>query len=163
MKMVKCKKCGKIYPKDISNCPECFQKNKKYVSKGRKIAGIIIIVFGLILFISAIISWNDNSVGDYEGSSQSQTISDNGSADNKQETKGKVNYENFEKIENGMTYEQVVKIFGEEGEILSEADMGIGDEYATAIYCWYDWTGVANCNVTFQGGKVIAKAQIGLK
>lgn len=74
----------------------------------------------------------------------------------------KVNYENFEKIQNGMTYEQVVEIFGKEGKVLSEVDVGI-EEYATIMYYWYDDTGIANCNVTIQGGKVVAKAQVGLQ
>jgi hypothetical protein len=26
MKMVKCKKCGKVFPMNMSNCPECFTK-----------------------------------------------------------------------------------------------------------------------------------------
>ena len=76
---------------------------------------------------------------------------------------GRVNYENFEKIENEMTYEQVVKIFGEDGKVLSQTDVGLGEEYSSIMYYWYDETGIANCNVMFQGGKVIAKAQVGLK
>ena len=28
-KMIKCKNCGKVYPINLSNCPECFAKNKQ--------------------------------------------------------------------------------------------------------------------------------------
>ena len=164
MKMVKCKKCGKIYPKNLSNCPECFEKNKKYISKGRKAFGTLCIIFGIITIFSVAVNWDDNSLNEHESSSQSQTTSQNNSSEIKQETKGKVNYENFEKIETGMTYEQVVQIFGEEGKVLSESeiDIGIGEEYSTIMYYWYDKTGIANCNIMFQNNKVVSKAQVGL-
>ena len=81
---------------------------------------------------------------------------------NNDEPKSKVTIENFNKIETGMTYEQVCDIFGEEGTVASEVDIG-DDQYKTTIYYWYDDTEVANCNVTIQGGAVVAKAQVGLK
>ena len=69
----------------------------------------------------------------------------------------------FNKITTGMTYRQVVEIVGVEGELMSEVDIGYS-EYATRIYCWEgNGTAGSNANVTFQGGKVISKAQIGLR
>jgi hypothetical protein len=62
----------------------------------------------------------------------------------------------------GMTYSQVVQILGYEGEIVSETDLGFGSEYRTVIYVYYGRTTGANANFTFQGGKLFAKAQIGL-
>jgi predicted nucleic acid-binding Zn-ribbon protein len=76
MKMIQCKKCGKIYQKNLSNCPECFEKNKKYVSKGRKALGIIIIILGFSLFFSAVINWEEAPSDDY-GSSITTTNSEN--------------------------------------------------------------------------------------
>lgn len=73
-----------------------------------------------------------------------------------------VTLENFEKITTDMTYEDVCDLFQKEGTILSEVDIG-EDEYKTQIYYWYDDTGVANCNITFQGGYMVSKAQVGLK
>lgn len=70
----------------------------------------------------------------------------------------------FNDIQNGMTYEQVCEIIGDSGELLSEVDLGIGSEYATEIYVWEGHGGLgANANVTFQGGVVVSKAQIGLR
>lgn len=70
----------------------------------------------------------------------------------------------YNQIETGMTYFQVCDIIGGYGEVLSEVDLGIGSEYATEIYMW-EGEGItgANANVTFQGGKVTAKAQFGLE
>jgi hypothetical protein len=69
----------------------------------------------------------------------------------------------FDKIENGMTYEQVTQIIGGPGEVLSEVGQK-GDQFYTIMY---SYTGEgqlgANANFTFQGGKLQAKAQMGLK
>lgn len=61
-----------------------------------------------------------------------------------------------------MTYEDVCELFQEDGKLSSEVDIGM-DDLKTQIYVWYDETGIANCNVTFQGGYMVSKAQVGLK
>lgn len=70
----------------------------------------------------------------------------------------------FNEIKNGMGYQEVFDIIGSRGEVLSEVDLGLGDEFVTMMFQW-DGEGTlgANANVTFQGGKVIAKAQFGLE
>ena len=75
-----------------------------------------------------------------------------------------ISLEEFNKIETGMTYEEVCAIIGGEGTLSSSVDMGIGAEYKTEIYQWTGHGSLgANANVTFQGGKVMSKAQFGLK
>jgi len=60
-----------------------------------------------------------------------------------------------------MTHEEVVAIIGNESELQSEAGDG---EYKTQMYTGKGEKGLgANANVTFQGDKVEAKAQFGLK
>lgn len=74
-----------------------------------------------------------------------------------------ISLEEFNKIETGMTYEQVKEIVGSDGTLTS--DVSVGDEkYHTQIYMWYGnkITG-GNANITFQNGKVVGKAQVGLK
>jgi hypothetical protein len=69
----------------------------------------------------------------------------------------------FEKIQTGMTYEEVVKIIGTEGELMSEVGEK-GTEYYTVMYSWDGEKGFgANANATFQGGKMMSKAQFGLE
>lgn len=78
-------------------------------------------------------------------------------------SEGSITLAEFEKIKTSMTYGQVVNIIGGEGQTVSEVDLGIGKEYATKICQWDGWGSIgANANVTFQGGKVAAKAQSGL-
>lgn len=75
-----------------------------------------------------------------------------------------ISLEEFNKIETGMTYQEVCKIIGGEGTLSSSVDMGVGSEYKTEIYQWSGEGAIgANANVTFQGGVVVSKAQFGLK
>ncbi|MDR9792745.1 DUF3862 domain-containing protein [Aeribacillus pallidus] len=79
------------------------------------------------------------------------------------ENKPTISKAEFDAIKNGMTYEEVVKIIGSEGEVMSETGEA-GTDLHTIIYSW-DGEGEigANANFTFQGGKLQNKAQFGLK
>jgi hypothetical protein len=80
-----------------------------------------------------------------------------------EEKKGVVTKEKFEQIKDGMTYEEVVKIIGAEGNLVSESGEK-GTPYHTAIYEFEgDGSFGANANFTFQGGKLINKAQFGIE
>lgn len=67
----------------------------------------------------------------------------------------------FGEIESGMTYEQVIAIIGSEGTVLSEVGKK-GEKLHTVMYKW-DGSGFGSANATFQDGKLLSKAQIGLK
>ncbi len=68
---------------------------------------------------------------------------------------------NFNRLETGMTYSQVVEILGKEGEELSSNDIA---GYKTVMYKWDGEAGWgSNMNVMFQNGKLISKSQFGLK
>ena len=76
----------------------------------------------------------------------------------------KISLEEFNQIETGMNYEQVVGIIGVEGTVMSETDITGDGQYKTTIYSWEGEGSIgANANVTFQAGKVVSKAQFGLK
>src|SRR5690242_11917409 len=72
---------------------------------------------------------------------------------------------NYSRLKTGMTYSQVVNILGKEGTELSSSEIaGI----KTIMYQWYGdgLTGNvfgANMNVMFQNGKLVQKAQFGLR
>ena len=93
-----------------------------------------------------------------------QTYSIFGSNAVSQDNPPTISLEEFEQIQTGMSYQEVFDLVGSRGELLSEADLGLGDEYYTAIYSW-DGEGAlgANAIVTFQGGYVTSKAQSGLE
>ncbi|WP_238322927.1 DUF3862 domain-containing protein [Gorillibacterium massiliense] len=69
----------------------------------------------------------------------------------------------FDKIENGMSYEEVSKIIGGPGEILSEVGQK-GDDLYTVMYMYEGKGSIgANANFMFQSGKLQMKAQFGLE
>ena len=70
-----------------------------------------------------------------------------------------LSYNNYMKIKNGMSYEEVTEIFGDEGELTSSA--GYGD-YSLKYYTWQNFSGSKIVVVGFENNKVIAKSQIGL-
>lgn len=136
-KLMTCKDCGAQISKSAKVCPHCGAKRKP--SGWRVFWGTILLFVGIFIFVGAI--------GGNGGSAKS-------------EVQG-ITAEKFNAIETGMTYDDVVNIIGSEGELSSQVDIG-GDEYKTEIYVWYGAVPGSNANVTFQGGKVVAKAQLGL-
>lgn len=70
----------------------------------------------------------------------------------------------FNAISTGMTYQEVIDIIGSAGEILSEVDLGLGEEYFTQSRKWDGEGSIgANAIIQFQNGKVVTKAQFGLE
>jgi hypothetical protein len=69
----------------------------------------------------------------------------------------------FNKIETGMSYEEVCNIIGSTGILLSEVDLDMGAEYNTKMYMWESSNSLGNASITFQGDKVTMKTQFGLK
>lgn len=75
-----------------------------------------------------------------------------------------ITLEEFNAIQTGMSYDEVFEIIGGRGEVLSETDLGLGDEYISIMFTWEGEGSIgANANVLFQGGKVSSKAQFGLE
>lgn len=69
----------------------------------------------------------------------------------------------FKEIKNGMSYEEVVKIVGGEGEVQSEVGEE-SDQYYTVAYSFQGEKGFgSNVILMFQGGKLNTKSQAGLK
>jgi hypothetical protein len=64
----------------------------------------------------------------------------------------------FDRIRDGMSYEEVAKIIGASGEVLSSSDVA---GYKTIMYSWTNSNG-SNMNAMFQNGKLTQKAQFGL-
>lgn len=144
MVLKKCKECGtEVSSKGI--CPKCGKDQRNFFIKHKVITFMLIVIFSMV-----IIGINENKNG--------ELITTGTEATQKYE---KLNLEKFNKIETGMTYEQVVAIIGEEGTVLSESEIS---NIKTIIYSWYGKGSIgANANITFQNGKVISKAQFGLK
>ena len=71
-----------------------------------------------------------------------------------------VSLANFNRLQTGMTYQEVVSILGSRGELISSSELA-GTK--TEMYQWEGTSLGANMNAMFQDGKLISKAQFGLK
>ncbi len=70
-------------------------------------------------------------------------------------------YSNYTRIQNNMTYSQVVEILGNDpGELTSTASSG---GYTLSYYTWQNSSGSKCIVIGFENGKVCAKTQYGLK
>ena len=75
----------------------------------------------------------------------------------------------FNKIEEGMSYREVVAIIGVEGELQSRhtipGEEGVSDPVTTEVYQWsgVGGFGTAAMNVTFKNDAVKSKTQFGLE
>lgn len=66
----------------------------------------------------------------------------------------------YNKIEEGMTYDKVVEIVGGDGEAISESG---ADDAVTVVYIWHGTDGISNATITFYNNAVFSKAQTGLQ
>jgi len=81
-------------------------------------------------------------------------------------TQGVVNKSEYDLLENGMSYEEVSRIIGSPGEEMArnhiEGVPGVMKSVETVMYSWQNSDG-SNMNATFQGNKLVTKAQFGLR
>lgn len=102
-------------------------------------------------------TWKNDDGGNISVMLQGDKVTNKAQAD-LQSMDAKVTLDKYNKIKNGMTYDQAKTILGE-GQLTSETEiMGTKDQ----IYDWINFDG-ANMNVTFENGKVDSKAQFELK
>jgi hypothetical protein len=123
------------------------------------LAGII----GAPLSLAPIIASADRKSSPPKASQDSgrvaQQADQNVSSTAKREGAG-VTMENYNKLQTGMTYEQVVSILGEEGKEMSSNDIA---GYRNVMYMWKaGGFSVGNMNAMFQNGALIQKAQFEL-
>lgn len=154
MAMKKCKECGNDVSTQAESCPKCGAVLKKKTGcLGYIGAGI------LILFVLGVIGSLMN---------ESTTSSSKPEAGLKIPSLGKqiVTFDEYQKIQNGMSYSGVVSIIGAEGEEMSRNKIdgvpGVMNSVETIMYQWVNSNG-SNMNAMFQNDKLMQKAQFGLK
>ena len=144
MAMKICKECeSEVSSKGV--CPKCGKDQRNFFVKHKVITFLlVVIVLGAIV----------GATGENNNNNTTQTGT---TVTQKQE---KMTLEKFNKIETGMTYQQVVDIIGEEGTLSTESSYG---SQSMKVYYWYASNGISNATVSFMNGNVTAKSQIGLE
>ena len=155
MAMKKCKECGNEVSTKAESCPKCGAVLKK------KTGCLTYLVTGfLVLIILGVIGSLMNE--------QTTKSSSKPEAGFKMPSIGKqiVTFDEYQRIENGMSYKQVVGIIGAEGEEMSRNKIdgvpGVMESIETVMYQWVNSNG-SNMNAIFQNDKLKQKAQFGLK
>ncbi len=136
-------------------------KSAKSGSKSRWIlAGALILslIAGAVIFVFLVTG--ENKPGFRLGKTPLPSSPSRGVPEYKGTPEG-ITLEEYEKIQNGMTYEEVVEIVGGPGRVLSGYGTPGAEDYAI-IYGWVGEEKDGNATVTFHNGRVTAKRQQGL-
>ena len=145
----KCRECKADIPTDAKVCQFCKSKQWSWFSR-HKIITIILIIFLIGILASLWGKWKQINT------TKNTQIVEEGEI-KKDVT---ISADEFNKIKSGMTYKDMTEIIGGEGEVISEWEIG---NIKTTMYkfngSWF-WS---NANITVQNGKVMMKAQFGLK
>ena len=137
--------------------PPLPPKNKSFLARGCLIAAglffLLVLLVGILAPDRADTPTSPGAVTDVSRSAKHERDS---AAD---EAPPSVTMANFNRIRNGMTYAEVVSILGQPTQELSRTEVA-GIE--TVMYQW-DGGFMANMNAMFQNGKMVSKAQFGLR
>lgn len=141
----KCKYCLSDMPSKAKVCPTCRRKQKHTA------LGITLLIFGISFAGCEMIGMLGNN-----SSAIHSTTSEKTSYSQKQY----VTIDDFNFIEPGMQYEDVVKNIGYEGSVMSESQV---EDIITTLYYWYGENGISNISIIVQNGVVLSKSQVGLE
>ena len=144
-KMKKCKFCQIDIPKKAKVCPNC-KRTVKGPGCLTFVAAFIIVLGVASAIIIGTIGQNDFIQKSVSGVSDASEY---------------ITMEEYNKIDTGMTYEEVAEIVGSAGEVTVQSETG---NIKIVMVTWYgNGTAGSNANVTFTNNEVTAKAQVGLK
>ncbi|MBS5886193.1 DUF3862 domain-containing protein [Clostridium sp.] len=152
-KLTTCKTCGKEIARGVKKCVHCGKKQGNFFLRHKILSVLMVMV--LIGGIAAA-TGGKNETSDDESSTATNSSQENEKKPDKKED-SKVTYENFLSINMGMTYEEVIGLFGEGKEVSSSS---IGDIKST-VYTW-NGKGISNVTLTIQNDIVTSKGQVGL-
>lgn len=157
--LVNCKVCGKEIAKDAKKCVHCGADQRNFFSKHKILTGILaLFVIGII---GAAFSGRDDSPA--TPTSASPTAQSQNQEQTEPKNKPTISKAEFDKIQGGMSYEEVAEIIGGPGEVMSESGSK-GDQFHTVMYTYQGEGSIgANANFLFQGNQLQNKAQLGLK
>lgn len=151
MAMAKCKECGHEVNTSAQSCPNCGASLKK---KNSNYLGFFVFLIFIFIVIGIL---NGSFYRSPSKPSSGLTLPSFGEQI--------VTYDEYQRIQDGMSYREVVAIIGVGGEEISRVHMdgvpGVMESIDTVMYQWVNSNG-SNMNAMFQNDKLISKAQFGL-
>lgn len=159
MALILCSECGKEISDKAGRCPNCgapvttnaqnYQTIPNYgahvTDKNKKSSQLVmfLLIFAFCCIAGLIIMF---------------VLDEGGTPHNNSEQY--ITLDEFNQIQVGMTYDEVVEIIGSEGTVMSTSTFM---DTTYTIYYWYAADEIANANVTFINDVVEGKAQVGLQ
>lgn len=154
MAMKKCKECENEVSTTAVACPKCGAVLKKKTGCLGYLGIGILVLFAL------------GVIGSFMGGKTTSSSKTEAGLTIPSFGKQNVSFDSYNKIQNGMSYKNVVAIIGAEGEEMSRSKMdgvpGVMASIETTMYQWVNDNG-SNMNAMFQNDKLMQKAQFGLK
>ena len=132
---------------------------KKWMIGCGALVGLFLMLGACAALMSSVDTEKDNLQVDKKTISEKADVPAVSTPEPAVKEKDEVTMEEFKKIKNGMTYEEVVEIIGFEGTEMSSTEIG---GIKTIMYSWQNDDG-SNMNAMFQNNKLNTKAQFGLK
>jgi Domain of Unknown Function with PDB structure (DUF3862) len=132
---------------------------KKWMIGCGALMGLLLMLGACAALMSSVDTEKDNLQVDKKTISEKADVPAVSTPEPAVKEKDEVTMEEFKKIKNGMTYEEVVEIIGFEGTEMSSTEIG---GIKTIMYSWQNDDG-SNMNAMFQNNKLNTKAQFGLK
>lgn len=116
------------------------------------------------LIIAAAMAASFTACGSPSASTSSSSSTTQTSAASETETASYATLDAYNQVKEGMTLDEVNKIFGFDGTSAASGSAAVGSVSSTAeVYTWAGETPGSSASITFQDGKVAAMAQAGLK
>lgn len=134
---------------------------KKNQGKGMATAGVILSSLAILV---ALYTLSSGGLAEYiqkskdahnDSSQQIEATDDNAPVENEPE----ITLDEFNQIETGMTYEEVVNIIGSEGTLTSETTVG---DITSKMYSWNGKSITSNATFLFQNDSLTSKSQLNL-
>jgi len=117
-----------------------------------------------VLIITAAMATSLAACGSPSTPASSSSSTTQTSASSETETTSYATLDAYKQVKEGMTLDEVNKIFGFDGTSAASGSASVGSVSSTAeVYTWAGEAPGSSASVTFQDGKVAAMAQAGLK
>ena len=115
------------------------------------------------LIIAAAMAASFTACGSPSASTSSSSAAESSSSTT-EETASYATLDAYKQVKEGMTLDEVNKIFGFDGTSAASGSASVGSISSTAeLYTWAGETPGSSASISFQDGKVVAMAQAGLK
>lgn len=123
----------------------------------------VAIVICLMITVAACSSSNSNNGTEPAGSPAAPSTQQPANEDSSSSNKIKITKEQYDQINNGMTYKEVTDIVGGEGGIITETGEKGSDMYGIGVMYEGEGGVGSGANFVFIGDKLHTKSQFGLE